>query len=361
MLLRGVVRCWQCLLQSLFPALWALARFRISAAAVAAGYFLAASHGFPQGVTNFYGSGFEAGIALWLGASLSFVIVHAVLWTSRPGWRGTLHYGATAVLMCVPSFGIVGWAHPITGAGVIFPGWGWVGFIAAAIGLLAMTTRLRLLAILTLGGLWIWSAATWIPPRTLQGWVGVDTNFSGAEAYYADYRQQLQTIELVRAAADSGVEVIVLPEGAVDTWTPTVERLWMSALRDLDLVVNAGAIVVDPDGYDNTMLELTASGGQVLYRERMPVPVSMWQPWLAWTGQGGGARAHFFANPVIELGGMRVAPLICYEQLIIWPVLQSVFHSPDVIVATGMAGGQPTPTLWPHGARADGEPPWPAG
>lgn len=284
---------------------------------------------------NFYGSGVEAGIALWLGASFSFVMVHAVLWTSRSGWRRTLRYGAAAVLMCVPPFGIVGWAHPITAYGVIFPGWGWVGLIAAAIGLLAMTTRLRAIVMLTLGGFWFWSAATWIPPRTLEGWVGVDTDVSGAQGNLADYRHQLQTIELVRAAADSGAEVIVLPEGAVGTWTPTVERLWMSALRDLDLVVNAGAIVVDPYGYDNAMLELTASGGQVLYRERMPVPVSMWQPWLVWTGQGGGARAHFFANPVIELGGLRAVPLICYEQLIVWPVLQSVFLSPDVIVATG--------------------------
>jgi hypothetical protein len=93
------------------PALWALAPSRISAAAVAAGYFLAASRGLPQGVMNFYGSALEAGIALWLGASLSFVIVHAVLWTSRSGWRRALRYGAAAVLMCVPPFGIVGWSH----------------------------------------------------------------------------------------------------------------------------------------------------------------------------------------------------------------------------------------------------------
>jgi apolipoprotein N-acyltransferase len=67
----------------------------------------------------------------------------------------------------------------------------------------------------------------------------------------------------------------------------------------------------------------------------MPVPVSMWQPWLAWTGQGGGARASFFGNPVVEVAGRRVAPLICYEQLLVWPVLQSMLYSPDVVVAIG--------------------------
>lgn len=73
----------------------------------------------------------------------------------------------------------------------------------------------------------------------------------------------------------------------------------------------------------------------ILYRERMPVPVSMWQPWRGWIGQGGGARAYLFANPIVELAGTRIAPLICYEQLIVWPVLQSMLHSTDIVVATG--------------------------
>ena len=83
------------------------------------------------------------------------------------------------------------------------------------------------------------------------------------------------------------------------------------------------------------MMDIGGKGARVLYLERMPVPGSMWQPWLDLTADGGGARAHFFANPVVELAGLRVAPLICYEQLLIWPVLQSALHSPDVIVATG--------------------------
>ncbi|MNY70684.1 Carbon-nitrogen hydrolase [compost metagenome] len=32
---------------------------------------------------------------------------------------------------------------------------------------------------------------------------------------------------------------------------------------------------------------------------------------------------------------MRIAPLICYEQLLLWPMLQSMLYSPAVIVATG--------------------------
>ena len=69
-----------------FPALWALAPSRTAAAAVAAGYFLAASRGLPQGVMNFYGGGFEAGIALWL--ALPFVSSSFMQCSGRPDPAG---------------------------------------------------------------------------------------------------------------------------------------------------------------------------------------------------------------------------------------------------------------------------------
>lgn len=316
-----------------FPALWAFSPSRIGAGLVSAGYFLSASRGLPQGVINFYGAGLAEGLALWLAAALGFVIVHAVLWTARPGKRAALRYAAAAVVMSVPPFGIVGWAQPITAAGVLFPGWGWWGLAAAATGLLAMTTRVWPIAALALGGAFVWSAANWTPPSLPRGWIGVDTNFGGGRGEYAGLFQHRETIAAIAAAASH--TVVVLPEGAAGTWTPTVEQLWLRALDGHDVTVNAGAVVVGREGYDNVMMEIGEGRARVLYLERMPVPLSMWQPWRDLTDDGGGAGAHFFSNPVVELAGLRVAPLICYEQLLIWPVLQSALFSPDAIVATG--------------------------
>ncbi len=319
----------------LFPALWAVAPTRAIAALVAAGYFLAASHGLPRGVANFYGGGIAAGFALWVAASAGFVLVHTALWTKRSGRDRVLRYGIAAVLMSVPPFGIVGWAHPITGAGMVFSGWGWPGLVVAMIGLLAMTTRFWPIATLAMAGLCLWSAATWAPPDTAEGWIGIDTHFRGENGHYADYAQQFETIGLVTEAAGDGAQVVVLPESAAGIWTPTTSRLWSRALEGTDLTVIAGAIIVDAGGYDNVMVEVSGEGSRILYRERMPVPVSMWQPWRRLIDEPAGARAHFFDNPVVEIDGQRIAPLICYEQLLIWPVLQSTLHDPDVIVATG--------------------------
>jgi hypothetical protein len=317
-----------------FPALWALSPSRLVATLVSMGYFLAASRGLPQGVANFYCNDFGAGVGLWIAASSAFVFVHALLWTRESGWR-TARYGVAIILMSVPPFGIVGWAHPVTATGILFPGWGWWGVAAAVIGLLAMTTRIWQLVTVVICALWAASALIWSEPSAPEGWTGIDTQFRGSEGQYADFAQQRETIDLVLEAAADGARVVVLPESAIGIWTPTVERLWIDALRDLDAVVNAGAIVVDSDGYDNVMVEITGGGSRILYRERMPVPVSMWQPWLGWWGEGGGARAHFFVNPVAVSNSRTILPLICYEQLIVWPVLQSALYSPDAIIATG--------------------------
>ena len=319
----------------LFPALWAMSPSRMAAVLVSAGYFLAASRGLPQGVANFYSSDLWPGLLLWMAASLSFVAVHAALWTRHPGRGRAVRYLAAAVLTGLPPFGITGWAHPLTAAGVLFSGWGWWGLLATAAGLLAMVTRYRPAAAIGLGGLWLWSAATWTVLNLPEGWSGVDLEYGqlfgrdGSLEYHSDL------IATVRKAAGKGTRVVVLPESALGFWTPTVARLWREGLNGLEVKVVAGAAIIDEQGYDNVMVAVGSGGGDILYKERMPVPVSMWQPWLRWRGQGGGPQAHLFANPVVQVGTTRIAPLICYEQLILWPVLQSMLHSPGVIVATG--------------------------
>ncbi|WP_269140794.1 conjugal transfer protein TraB [Oryzicola mucosus] len=329
-----------------FPSLWATSGSRTVAALVSAGYFLAASRGLPQGVANFYAADLWPGLLLWAAASLSFAGVHAVFWEGhmeglpsekkgRPGISRAARYLTVVTLMGLPPFGITGWAHPLTAAGVLFPGWGWWGLGAAAAGLAMMTSRYWPITAIALVGLWLSSAATWTQPPPPEGWKGI--NFAHGQDLGRDgsLNHHRDLIATVRAAAGAGTRFVVLPESALGFWTPTVAKLWQQSLRGSDLVVIAGAAAVDAGGYDNVMVVISPDGTHVLYRERMPVPVSMWQPWRGWTGRGGGARAHFFNNPAVEIGGNRIAPLVCYEQLILWPVLQSMLHSPDVVVATG--------------------------
>ncbi|UJW77748.1 conjugal transfer protein TraB [Rhizobium sp. SL42] len=318
-----------------FPMLWSLARTRLQATAISAAYFLAASRGLPQGVANFYGQDIWPGVLLWLVASSAFVMVHSVLWTDRKGWQKPLRYLAACVVMAVPPFGILGWAHPIIATGVLFPGWGWWGLVVMVAGLGVMTTPYRPAAAITLTGLWLWSAAQWTTPILPASWSGVELEMGASLGREAGLQRQQDLIDVVRARPPG--TTIVLPESALGFWTPTVARFWQKGLAGTDITVIAGAAFIDGRGYDNVLVTISAEKTEILYRERMPVPGSMWQPWRAWIGggDGSGARAHFFANPVVEVATTKVAPLICYEQLLVWPILQSAFHRPDVIITVG--------------------------
>jgi hypothetical protein len=320
-------------LAAAFPLLWSLTRTRLQATAISAAYFLTASRGLPQGVVNFYSSDVWPGLVLWLAASSAFVTVHSVLWTERAGWQRPLRYMAACSAMTIPPFGIFGWAHPITTAGVLFPGWGWWGLAVMATGLGAMTTRHWPAAVIAMTGFWLWSAAEWTAPVLPASWTGVDLEMGASLGRDTGLNGQYDLIDIVRGYP-SGTTVI-LPESALGFWTPTVGRLWQKELTGTDIAVIAGAAIVDNRGYDNVLMRLSADGADVLYRERMPVPGSMWQPWRSLIGDNGGASAHFFANPVVNIGSLKAAPLICYEQLLVWPILQSVYDRPDVIVAVG--------------------------
>jgi hypothetical protein len=302
---------------------------------VSAGYFMAASRGLPLGIATYFGTTVWAGMLLWAAASLSFVAVHVALWTRRSGWAKPARYLIATTLMTIPPFGITGWAHPITAAGVLFPGWGWWGLATTAVGLVAMTTRAWPIVGCALSALWISSAYSWIDPVSPPDWRGVDTSMSAAlgSGGLLDQNQSLASIVAKQAAA--GAKIVVLPESALGALTPTVSRFWSDALSGLDITLIAGAVVLDAKGYQNVAAKLDRSGAAVLYSERVPVPVSMWQPWRTWLGMPGGAEATFFGNPIVEVANRRVAMLICYEQLLIWPILQSAWNRPDAIVAIG--------------------------
>lgn len=317
-----------------FPYLWSRAPGRASAALASGAYFLAASRGLPQGVAAFYQSDIWPGLLLWLVASSSFVFVHSVLWTRRTGLRVSVAYLIAMVIMALPPFGILGWAHPITASGVIFAGWSWFGLGATAAGLSVMTTRYWPAAAITFAGFWLWSAAFWTQPEIGRDWKGVDLqmgNSLGRDTGLVYHRDLLATMR----AASAGNTIVFMPESTLGFWTPTVAALWQKEAGASGVTIVAGAAVVDQTGYDNVLVQIQGTHSQIIYRERMPVPGSMWQPWRHLNGEPVGARAHFFANPVIYIATMKVAPLICYEQLIVWPILQSMFHDPDLIVAVG--------------------------
>jgi apolipoprotein N-acyltransferase len=53
----------------------------------------------------------------------------------------------------------------------------------------------------------------------------------------------------------------------------------------------------------------------------------MWRPW-----DHVGVPIHYFGPATLAIGSRRAAPIICYEQLLVAPVLLSIREKPDVLL-----------------------------
>jgi hypothetical protein len=78
--------------------------------------------------------------------------------------------------------------------------------------------------------------------------------------------------------------------------------------------------------YRNAVLIAGAESG--LFFQRIPVPIGMWKPF-----SDAGVPLNVSGKGTVQIGGVRAAVLICYEQLLAWPVLQSMTELPSVVLA----------------------------
>ncbi len=202
--------------------------------------------------------------------------------------------------------------------------------------------------------------------KTLSEWTAVNTNFGGiahgSESPVAAY-EAAQWIQ--REALSTPAKVIVFPETVVPTWTPATDEFWqqtLDRLRSSGKTILVGALVPVPSpaaasarydfsaelaaltsmspqivpvsskvqpkiepafAYDNTLILRGAETRS--FKQRIPVPIGMWNPLKT-----AAARLNISGTGVVDLHGERAAVLICYEQLLTWPVLASMHQWQNV-------------------------------
>ncbi len=338
---------------------------RCTAYAIAAVYYAAALWPLIPGARNFFGPDVSAlvAIGLWGSASLLLALPWLLMWSPRHReaiWRAPVGI----VLTVLPPLGIIGWASPLTAAGILFPGTSWWGvlFCAASMGALAVWPA-RTAAVMT--ALSFALNVSFHSPRPPLEWEAVNTAFGGVAhgntdpiAEYAD-AQWIQ-----QKALTTGAMVLIFPETVVPTWTPATDTFWqqtLDRLRASGKTILVGTRVpipshdAEPARYDFSA-DLAALGGQRLptsrtghrteagfpydnalvvrgaetgsFQQRVPVPIGMWNPLKPMS-----ARLNLNSPGVIVVHGQRAAIVVCYEQLITWPVLISMAQRPTVLVA----------------------------
>jgi hypothetical protein len=97
----------------------------------------------------------------------------------------------------------------------------------------------------------------------------------------------------------------------------------------------------DPPGYRNLVLIRGAETGE--FSQRVPIPLGMWRPFTRT-----GVPLKLSGPGTILITGRRVAVIVCYEQLISWPVLASFMERPSMLVAISnnvWVSGTPVPAI----------------
>ncbi len=320
-------------LSLIFPPLALTQRTRATACAVAFAYYAGASWPLIPGARVFFGPCATVALAVlvWIAAA-AILAAPWVLVGPVPGdrsvWRGPL----ALVITAVPPIGIIGWASPLTSAGVLFPGTQWLGLIAtmALSGLGAAFPKSTLCAAVIAA-----TAAHAIHHgeiATPSTWEAVNTEFGGAGFGPRDPVSDFAAAQWIQhRALESRARVIVFPESAVPRWNEATEMFWQPTLALLKasgktIILGAGVSKPGTGQFDNVLLTRGAQNGPDL-PQRIPVPIGMWRP-----GARTGVPIHVWGSGTVNIVGERAAVLICYEQLLVWPVLAAALDRPTLIV-----------------------------
>jgi hypothetical protein len=214
------------------------------------------------------------------------------------------------------------------------------------------------------------------PPRPVEapiGWTAVNTSFGDVSQPFRDFAA-FESIQ--QQSADLAARVLIFPESVVPRWSDATKLFWqkslkhasdrgqiialgaglpaqaaqdyreeLNELRSLDFAAAVEALKNadkphasqgsapapdsrtqrNPELIDNTMLIVGAESGT--FYQRVPVPVGMWRPFSRIS-----VPVRLGGPGVIEIDRQRAAVLICYEQMIAWPILASMLQHPTVIV-----------------------------
>jgi hypothetical protein len=349
----------------IIPALVLRNQSRTAAYLAAMCYYAGALWPVVPGARNFFGADVSllTAFALWMAACLLLASPWLMVWSlnrSQFWWRAPCGLASGVI----PPLGIIGWASPLTVAGLLFPGtcwWGWAACAVVSGGLAAYPrSAATLLALTSI----ICNTMCKPVAQSPAGWVAVNTCFGaiahGSASVIAEFTAA-QSIQ--EAALTTKATVILFPETVVPTWTAATDAFWQPTFQRLRsdgkiAIVGARLPVPGADAGISSVGEISralavlhgkvASGPvpgrspdflydnavvirgseTTIFRQRIPVPIAMWKPF-----GNVGARLHLFEPGIVMIGKRRAAFVICYEQLLVWPTLTSLLQRPDILVA----------------------------
>jgi apolipoprotein N-acyltransferase len=94
------------------------------------------------------------------------------------------------------------------------------------------------------------------------------------------------------------------------------------------VLIGAGQAIPGSSQYYNSVVILGNEHREAVH-QRIPVPGGMWNP----LRPKGAFAADLLAPGTVDVGGQRAAILICYEQILTWPMFRSAVEHPTLLIA----------------------------
>jgi hypothetical protein len=173
----------------------------------------------------------------------------------------------------------------------------------------------------------------------------MNTQFGGAGPGGLDPVTEFSNHQWIQSQIVSSTEqVLLFPENVVSNWNESTDLFWHPALQHLSdhrqtLILGVGispASSLNPSKlllddkhtseYLNGVLAITPNG-RSFYQQRIPVPIGMYDPFRT-----DRVPLNLFGSGTLRIEGHTIGVLLCYEQLVFWPMLTSAIHSPSAYI-----------------------------
>jgi len=280
------------------------------------------------GAQSFFGTGHHLGkpIVIWTALTALGSLPWVLFYHRR--FLPLSAIGSLAIL-ALPPLSLVTVAHPLIAAGIWFPGTRWFG-LALPLTLIAAYRRLGTLlvfAVLILASLAV--HARFVRPTADPHIVAANTNF-GNESGPGE-QQAERTIQQIALAHPNAL--VIFPESVIPDWSAAHDARWASTFMQLGrqrtgVLIGTTIPIPNTEASRNVLLSRGYSE-HLSYVQRVPIPLGMWQ--LGESRRGFPLSLRFPA--AIRVWNRRAGVLLCYEQLVFWPAVETMARNPEMLIA----------------------------
>ena len=316
----------------LYPFVYIQSRRRLDALSSAL-YYAGATWSAIPGSESFFGT--EGNLLPPLLIWGALLVLSATPWVALYNRRFLpLATVAAIITLSLPPLSLVTVAHPLISVGQWFPGTRWIGLLLPLIVILAYRRLGTTFTLAVLVGASLGAHARFHRPPQDPRIVAVNTRFGGpAKRDILGSTLQGQEMAMQRIALTHPDTLILFPESIIPTWTPTHDERWASTFarlqaRHTGLLIGTTIPVANTQANRNVLLSRGYTE-RLSYVQRVPVPLGMWR----FGDKRNGFPLMLRYPSTIRIWDRRAGVLICYEQLLVWPALQTLSRNPDMLFA----------------------------